>query len=157
LRRWPTRVVARIFAIMLIAMSAAALAAPTPERFDGRTWGQLSGAPPRPAIVVFSTTDCAHCPAVIRKLASGKSRYSADLFAVVMDGGPSIAGKTPYRLADRVFVFDGNEQALRYSVNPDWRGVTPYIALLAPGRPVKYLVGPPAERDLQAFFASRKQ
>ena len=155
MRRWPNKFVARMLAFLLPAFSAAAVAAPVIERFDGQTWAQLSGAPARPAIVVFSTTDCAHCPAVIRKLASGKSRYASNLslFAVVMDGGKDIAGKTPYRLADRLFVFEGNEQALRYSVNPDWRGVTPYIALLAPGRHVKYVIGPPSDRELRAFFA----
>ena len=155
MRSWRIEPAAWMYAVMLSAFSAAAFAAPTLERFDGRTWGQLSGAPARPAIVVFSTTDCAHCPDVIRRLASGKSRYAANLslFAVVMDGGPDIIAKTPYRLADRLFVFDGNEQALRHSVNPDWRGVTPYIALLAPGKHVKYLVGPPADSELRAFFA----
>ena len=155
MKRWPTEFVVRMFAVMLPVFAAAAAAAPTIERFDGRTWAELSAAPARPAIVVFSTTDCAHCPAVIRKLASEKSRYatSLSLIAVVMDGGKDIAGKNPYRLADRLFVFEGNEQALRYSVNPDWRGVTPYIALLTPGQHVKYMVGPPADRELRTFFA----
>lgn len=139
----------------MLCMSAGVVAAPKAEAFEASSWESLSHNPGRPAIVVFSTTDCVHCPAVIRSLARDKSHHPGNpgLIAVVMDGGPDIAGKSPYNLADRVFVFGKNPQALRYSVNPEWRGLTPYIALLSPNRPVKYLVGPPAERDIRAFFA----
>ena len=144
-----------MFALLMLFMSAGVDAAPKAELFEAASWERLSHDPGHPAIVVLSTTDCVHCPGVIRSLAREKSRYPGNprLIAVVMDGGLDIVGKSPYNLAERVFVFGKNPQALRYSVNPDWRGVTPYIALLSPYRPIQYLVGPPAERDIRAFFA----
>lgn len=141
-------------AAVWLLVSGAAIARPAAvEIFDAKTWPQLSGSVKEPSIVVFSTTDCVHCPALIRKLAKEKSRYGKNvkLFAVVMDGNSGVKGKAPYDLADRLFIFEGNDQAIRFSVNPDWRGVTPYTALLSPGKSPRYVIGTPAEKDLQAM------
>jgi thiol-disulfide isomerase/thioredoxin len=128
---------------------------PSAEPFDGQTWSRLAVETRQRAIVVFSATYCVHCPAVIQKLAKEKMKYGKNvvLVAVVMDGTSEIRGKPPYDKVDRLFVFNGHEPAIRYSVNPDWRGVTPYTVLLSPERAPHYIAGPPSEKDLQQFFA----
>lgn len=149
------RLIKLAMAFLLIAQHAIASPPGKVEIFDVQTWQKFTVATNEPAIVVFSATYCVHCPAVIQKLAKDKLRYGKNvkLVAVVMDGDTGIRTKSPYVLTDRVFIFEGNEQAIRYSVNPDWRGVTPYTVLLAPGKAPKYISGPPAEKDLLALSA----
>jgi len=141
---------------VLLAISAFAHARPPAkvELFDQKTWPAITATQKEPAIVIFSATYCVHCPAVIEKLANDKAKYGnkVSLIGVVMDGHPSLKTKPPYNLVDRLFVFEGNEQAVRYTVNPDWRGVTPYTVLLSPGKAPRYIAGPPSEQDLQQFL-----
>ena len=66
------------------------------------------------------------------------------LSVVVMDGASQLEYllSTPhYLLADRLFVFDGQSSAIRYGINPSWRGLTPYVALLSGKGEVKYSLG----------------
>lgn len=136
----------------------AATAAPkTVEPFDASSWKQLTGSLQQPAAVVFTTTDCVYCPAAIQSLAGEihKHKSRASLIAVVMDSSAAELTRDPhYRPADRLFAFEGQLAALRYSVNPEWRGMTPYVALLAPGRPVTWVLGRPSIAQVEAWLAS---
>lgn len=131
------------------------------QPFDGRTWKSLlDGA--RPAAVVFTTTDCEYCPAVIEQLRRVIDALPAPrpaLHVVVTDTAniaAAPAASVPYRLADVRHVFAGNELAVRHAVDPRWRGETPYVALLpATGEPVMTL-GPPGPEALVTLGRAAK-
>jgi hypothetical protein len=146
---------ARLAAMLcLTAAVDSAAAAPTRvEAFNPQSWQALQAGLKTPAIVVFSTTDCAHCPAVLSQLAQSPLRRRAQLIAVVMDLAPGEAdadllGNAHYQMADRLMAFDGQAPALRYSVNKSWRGVTPYLLLFKPGAPPQWITGPPSDAQL---------
>jgi hypothetical protein len=134
----------------------------TPQRvesFETGTWSQLLAGLPRPAVVVFSTTYCAVCPETFSKLAETieARRLKASLIIVVMDGeGHAELLRDPhYQHADQLFVFRGQEAALRHAVNARWRGATPFVALLPKDRAPVFVTGMPASRDLNAWAAAK--
>lgn len=147
-----------------MGVTKGAAAAPAPlvvQGFDAQRWAALLREP-GPALVVFTSTDCAHCPQAIDRL----TRHQRDerragrpvprLDVVVLDGRDepeALASETHYRQADRLFAVDGQAARLRHAVNPAWFGQTPYVALLgsAPtdGRPApRFVSGTPSDRDL---------
>lgn len=140
------------------------------ERFTPTTWRQWQATLSRPTAVVFTTTDCAYCPAVVAALrsalAEGRLRAAgAELAAVVMDVAPgaddaALLADAHYRPADRLLAFDGPAGALRHAVEPRWRGVTPAVALLAPGLAPRWIVGTPNQAQLadwaRALDAARR-
>lgn len=155
----------RTRALLLVGLllPAAGFSAPkNVEAFVQPTWAQLAKPQAGPSAVVFTTTDCAFCPDVIDSLAKSirpRGRAGARLVVVVMDG----AGKSRdllrnahYRKADRLFAFEGNELALRHAVNPEWRGLTPYVALVAPSGAVQFVTGPPSLQEVQALLDGRQ-
>ena len=148
--------------LMLVAGAlacACVLAAPTRvESFDPTAWAKLHGPSAKPAVVVFTTTDCAYCPAVIDSLAREirQRRLDASLIAVVSNAAPGEADATlladaHYRPADRLFAFAGPERVLRHAVNPQWRGITPYVGFVAPSGEVRWVLGPPSDGDVQSW------
>ncbi len=146
---------ARLTAMLCLAVTVhSAAAAPSRvEAFNLQSWQALQTGLKTPAIVVFSTTDCAHCPAVLSQLAQSPLRRRAQLIAVVMDLAPgeadaALLGNAHYQLADRLMAFDGQAPALRYGVNKSWRGVTPYLLLFKPGTPPQWVTGPPSDAQL---------
>lgn len=158
----PGRCVRRMCLVVLsgalLASAAAAVAAPAAVlAFGAGTWSELSNSPRRPLAVVFSTTDCTHCPAVIDSLAQEirNSRSKVRLAVVVMDGAgqeETLRADRHYRNANVLYAFAGDAMALRFTVNPDWRGLTPYVALIpATGAP-RFHAGPPPPDVLRAFL-----
>lgn len=150
-------------ALLLASVTLAVQAAPprAVEAFDSSTWPALQGGLQRPAAVVFTTTDCAHCPAVIQGLARAlqQRHLPARLMVVVMDQAPgeddaALLADAHYQPADRLLAFDGQAAALRHGVNPQWRGVTPYVALLAPKAPALAVTGSPSPSDLDTWVRS---
>lgn len=146
-----------------IRTPAASAAAPARrvEPFDLSTWPQLARTSQRPTVVVFSTTDCSHCPAVLKDLHAHRARQKlqAPLVAVVMDVAPGgddagLLANPHYASAQRLLAFDGQPAALRHAVNPSWRGVTPYVALLRPGAAPTFALGMPSEAQLRAWAAA---
>lgn len=144
--------------IGLLVLSSGALAAPGGvQAFGVDTWSNLQRSAVRAQAVVFTTTECVHCPAVIDRLAAalGKAPRRVGLAVVVMDGREqqaALLGDRHYRLADRLYAFDGDALALRYRVNPEWRGLTPYVVLLPANGPARYFNGAPPAAALQAFL-----
>jgi hypothetical protein len=142
---------------VLLACEAPTFAAPaTVQQFDSQTWLSVQRSRNRPQAVVFSTTDCSHCPAAISKIAAAldKSPSKPRLAVVVMDGqGQEFTLRTDkhYRVADALYVFDGDAVHLRYGVNPDWRGLTPYVVLLPTSGAPRYFNGVPPAEALRAF------
>jgi len=125
------------------------------ERFDDAAWQRLQQELPRPAAIVFAATYCANCPTVLEKLSSilRERGIETDVVAVVIDEADEreLLNSKHYRHASRLFLFDGNEASLRYRVDPRWRGVTPYVALLpAQGQP-QFVAGVPDDAQLAAW------
>lgn len=139
-----------------VSWAACALAAPI-EDFDATTWGQWQKTLPRPAIVVFSTTYCATCPDVMASLAASvkDSGGRVPIVVVIMDadGKRARAHAAHFGVADRIFAFRGQEAALRYSVDPRWRGVTPYVALFGKAGAPTFATGQPSAAQLQPLLA----
>ncbi len=151
-----------LLSLSLLGGALTASAAPQQlEVFNAAAWGQLQAGLKTPAIVVFSSTDCVHCPAVLKDLAAQRQEMKTQLIAVVMDQEPgsddaALLTNPHYRMADRLLAFDGQGQVLRYAVNPQWRGMTPYVALLRPGAAPQFVMGPPSPADLQAWRRQTK-
>ena len=154
----------RMLCVLLVAAALMpAHAAPrTVEVFDRPAWPALQAGLTAPAIVVFTATYCAHCPAVIAQLARDKGRLqpSAQLIAVVIDATPGdddarLLRDPHHRPVDRLFAFQGQAAALRHAVDPSWRGITPYVAFLHPGEAPRWVTGPPSAQDLAAWARKR--
>lgn len=147
-----------LFGALLTAVMQALAAPQAVLPFTARTWADLEQAATRPMVVVFSTTDCAHCPKVIDDLADaiGKSHSRIRLVVVVMDGagkGKALHADPHYRKAKELYVFADDDMKLRYSINRDWRGLTPYVALIPPDGAPSFHVGYPSSDALPAFLA----
>lgn len=146
------RISALLVAALLALGAASGRAAPTVQALDGAGWRELAAQPRGPQIVVFSASYCVHCPGVIRALLRDRARYGKGIAVVtVLMDGPPAAVKPPYDRVDRLYAV-ADEQAVRHAVNPEWRGLTPYVVLLAPGRPARHRVGAPDAADLRAAF-----
>ncbi len=147
--------------ILLTCATIQAQAAAKIETFDSHTWSRMQKELPRPAAVIFSTTDCSHCPAIIAAMAEQLTarKPQVPLIVVVMDGdGQSNLLQEPhYQPANRLFIFKGQTAALQYSVNPNWRGVTPYVALLPHVGEMKLVLGKPSEEEMETWLDLSKK
>jgi len=151
----------RIALALLVALPACAVAAPAGwESFTPGTWKSWTGPGSTAAAVVFTTTDCEHCPAVIAELRQhiqSMPQPRPVLRVVVTDAGNLTAGTAGarwYAMADERRVFEGNELAVRYAISPRWRGETPFVALLSPRTVPRLVTGHPAAPDLAAWGSS---
>jgi len=145
---------------LAISVSMPAVAQPLsvvskPMGFDQGSWQSLLNSGKRLA-VVFTSVHCVHCPGLVADLfRHRKERQQAYQIVVVMtDGGPADLARSPYREADAGYFFRGNTQALRYSVNPDWRGVTPYVALISPQGGAAFFAGSPPQSEVSRWGGS---
>ena len=150
---------ALLIALLLSLSSLSAQAAPGKvEIFDGKTWQRMQKELPRPSAVVFSTTDCGHCPGVITALAEqiSQRKMAIPLVVVVMDGEgqDDLLQEPHYQNASRLFIFHGQTAALQYGINPNWRGITPYVALLPRVGETKLVLGKPTEPEIKRWLAS---
>lgn len=157
-RRAALAVLAALAAAVAVPTAAAAAPPPRVEPFDAEVWSRLQATLPRPAVVVFTTTTCATCPEVFEGLRRTlrERRLAAPLVAVVLDGDALGRGRHDAHLrdADRVFAFRGREAALRWAVDPAWRGVTPYVALLGADGSTRFGAGTPPPERLDAWAAT---
>jgi hypothetical protein len=148
--------------VMAACLPCVAIGAPVAVKdFDKATWTQMTTLLPKPCVVVFTTTDCSFCPAVIDALArelrqKGKARTG--LFVVVMDGAgqaDALLANAHYRRADGLYAFSGQDLALRYSVNPEWRGLTPYVAMLPRNGTPRFVTGQPSPAEINSLLAAQ--
>ena len=149
----------RLFALCALVFLTAlpAGAAVSVQPFTRTGWTDLQQAESGRAVVVFSSTDCAHCPGVIRTLAGEIARAGRPvrLHVVVLDGAGQEAhlqDDPVYRLAHRLHVVTDEELPVRHAVNPAWHGLTPYVVFLVPGRTPAYHLGLPPATVRQRFF-----
>ena len=148
-----------VWLLGLVACGSAMAAPPAATRsFERGTWQSLKKELPRPGIVVFTTTDCAYCPDVIESVAADlkQSKSRATLAVVVMDGASQPASwlaEAHYRKADRLYVFNGQASALRYGIDPKWRGMTPYLALFGRSGEPQFVVGKPSPAEMAALLS----
>src|SRR5574343_474378 len=149
----------RLFALCALMLLTAlpAGAAVSVQPFTRTGWADLQQAENGRAVVVFSSTDCAHCPGVIRTLAGEIARAGRPvrLYVVVLAGAGQEAhlqDDPVYRLAHRLHVVTDEELPVRHAVNPAWHGLTPYIVLLTPGSLPAYHLGLPTVTVRQHFF-----
>jgi hypothetical protein len=140
-----------------LVLSGAVAAPRAVEPFDADTWARMQERLPRPAAVVFTATYCANCPAVIGRYAEalGKRGLEREVVAVVIDEASSetLLSSDHYRSASQLFAFEGDETRLRYGVDPRWRGVTPYTALLGKGDEVIFVAGMPSDEQIESWLA----
>ena len=144
-------------ALLLPGVGPATAAPATVENFDKASWGRLLAQEKRPAIVVFSSVTCTHCPGAIARLGAKRAAASSAtrLYVVSMDGEDDAAllRDPHYAPADRLFAFRGNPQALQFAVNPDWRGMTPYVAFIDGKGRASFVLGEPKDKALAGWLA----
>ena len=152
--KYPAGWLLGLIALCGLLLVGSVAAAPAGTRvFDKTTWQKLKKELPRPGVVVFTTTDCAYCPDVIEKLSSElkKSKSKATLAVVVMDGATqpeSWLKDAHYRKADSLYIFEGQANALRFGIDPRWRGMTPYLAMFGRTGDPKFVVGTPSRAEI---------
>ncbi len=133
-----------------------AMAAPAVESFDKATWPALLRTTKQPAIVVFTSVTCTHCPGAIASLARQRAAQASrtPLWVVSMDADDdaSLLRDAHYAPADRLYAFRGNPQALQFSVNPDWRGMTPYVAFVDGKGGATFVLGEPKAAVLAGWL-----
>jgi thiol-disulfide isomerase/thioredoxin len=147
----------RTIALFICCTPMLVAAAPTKvERFDTKTWAQLQKDLPRPSVVVFTATYCSNCPALIDRIAQklAKQGLKQNIVAVVVDEATpqELLASHHYQAVSKLFAFDGNEATLRYAVDPRWRGVTPYVALLSATDKVMFVAGTPSDAQFEAWL-----
>lgn len=115
--------------------------------FDVDVWRAWRTERGRPRVVMFSTTFCAHCPALAEALADrlASMRSRAELHVIIMDREPDARHRALYSRARSLHVFDDQPQKIRHAIDPGWRGATPFVVLLdgAGGSPRLSLGAPP--------------
>lgn len=156
LRRW---LASTSLALASCAAFGIAQAAPARvESFDSKTWAALRTQAKEPLLVVFTTTWCSVCPETFDSLAKaiGAGTVKARPIGVVMDRAPgeedpALLSNAHYRQTTRLFAFDGQEAALRHTVDPNWRSITPYVVYLAPGQAPRSKLGTPSAAELAAW------
>ncbi len=126
------------------------------EPFGADSWSRLQRELPRPAAVIFTTTDCAYCPDAVEQMAQAlhARQPRVPLLVVVMDGEgkPDILRDPHYKKVDRLFAFAGEAAPLQYQINPKWRGITPYVALFGAQGAPRLITGRPQAADLQQWL-----
>jgi len=145
----------------LVLLCTQVFAAPTKvETFDKSTWSALLSDRRQPVMIVFSSVSCTHCPGAIKRLAARRaaSRSATRLYVVLMDSEDYMAAlsSSQQRLAVRLFSFRGRTQPLKYVVNPDWRGMTPYIVYVDGKGGARFVLGEPDERTLASWLKGKQ-
>lgn len=152
----------RRLALLLVLICPLAFATSSQvQSFTAATWDELLATRNGPLVVVFSTTDCTHCPKAIDQIAAtlGRKGRRARLAVVVMDGAEQegVWQSEPwYRRADHLYAFDGSAAAIRHRVNPAWRGITPYVVLLPATGVPQFFNGAPPAATLRNFLATEQ-
>ncbi len=142
--------------LLLLLMQSSFAASSFVEPFEQTTWRSLVGKQKQPALVVFTSVTCMHCPAAIKRLASKRSVIAAHvpLYVVSMDAESNAAllEDSHYAPADRLFLFRGRSQVLQFSVNPEWRGMTPYVGFIDSRGGVSFSLGEPKDALLSDWL-----
>lgn len=125
------------------------------EPFDTATMAAWRSTVTRPTWVVFTATWCAVCPAVVAEMNQVARQHPRKplVWAVVIDVAPGeddarLLSRDYLRQSDRLLAFDGIPTAIRYTVDPAWRGSVPHVALMDKGSAPRLFSGRPPMADL---------
>ncbi len=151
------RLMSKICASLLLVLMQSSFAAPSlVEPFDQATWRTLVSKQDQPALVIFTAVACIHCPAAIKRLAVKRSAIAPHIPLVVVsmdaDSNAVLLQDPHYAPADRLFLFRGRSQALQFSVNPEWRGMTPYVGFIDSRGGVRFSLGEPRDALLSEWL-----
>jgi len=151
------RLMSKIFASLLLLLMQSSFAAPSlVEPFDQSTWRSLTNKQEQPALVIFTSVTCIHCPAAIKRLATKRSAIAPHIPLLVVsmdaDSNAVLLQDPHYAPADRLFLFRGRSQALQFSVNPEWRGMTPYVSFIDSRGGVRFSLGEPRDALLSEWL-----
>jgi hypothetical protein len=147
----------KIFASLLLLLMQSSFAAPSlVEPFDQSTWRSLTNKQEQPGLVIFTSVTCIHCPAAIKRLATKRSAIAPHIPLLVVsmdaDSNAVLLQDPHYAPADRLFLFRGRSQALQFSVNPEWRGMTPYVSFIDSRGGVRFSLGEPRDALLSEWL-----
>ena len=143
---------------IFLAITSSVMAVPkTVEPFDEKIWSGLLTEAGMPAIIIFSSLQCTHCPGLIDKISARiqQNKSATRLYVVSIDGNDDAAElieDAHYMKAHRLFVFAGSGQKIQYAVNVDWRGMTPYVAYLGGKGKAEFILGEPKEAMLRRWL-----
>ena len=149
---------ALVMTALCLVSTAPAMSPPSQlEPFEVGTFSQWRSSLKRPTWVVFTATWCATCPAVVSDLIRAARQHPQQpvVWAVLIDVAPGEedarfwSRHAHLRGADRVLGFEGIPQAIRYAVDPGWRGTVPHVALLEPGGRMALFSGQPPASALK--------
>ena len=151
------RLMSKICASLLLVLMQSSFAAPSlVEPFDQTTWRSLISKQQLPALVIFTSVTCIHCPAAIKRLATKRSAIASHIPLVVVsmdaESNAALLQDPHYASADRLFLFRGRSQALQFSVNPEWRGMTPYVGFIDSRGGVRFSLGEPRDALLSEWL-----
>ena len=151
------RLMSKICASLLLVLMQSSFAAPSlVEPFDQTTWRSLISKQQQPALVIFTSVTCIHCPAAIKRLATKRSAIASQIPLVVVsmdaESNAALLQDPHYASADRLFLFRGRSQALQFSVNPEWRGMTPYVGFIDIRGGVRFSLGEPRDALLSEWL-----
>ncbi len=154
------RLMWKIFAsLSLLLMQSSYAATSLVEPFDQATWRSLIGKQEQPALVIFTSVTCMHCPAAIKRLAAKRSAIASHvpLYVVSIDGesNATLLQDPHYAPADRLFLFRGRSQVLQFSVNPEWRGMTPYVGYIDSRGDARFSLGEPKDALLSEWLRAK--
>ena len=93
---------------------------------------------------------------VAAKRKAAVSRTRLVVVSIDADDDAALLADPHYAPADRLFAFRGNPQALQFAVNPDWRGMTPYVAYVDGKGGVRFVLGEPDDRTLAVWLQGKK-
>jgi len=157
-----------LLAALTICLSSLAASAHSSEQHGGasrafavkpfteRTWDTLLKAGPRPSAYMFTTTYCSACPAVFQEIldATKKSKATPELIVVLMDaeGSSALRHALHFKGMTQLFSFDGYEPAIRATIDPAWRNITPYVVLVDRNGMVQRGVGSPTAQAFRQWL-----
>jgi hypothetical protein len=145
--------------LLLVLMQSIVSAASLVEPFDQSTWRSLTHKQEQAALVIFTSVTCIHCPAAIKRLAAKRSAIAPHIPLVVVsmdaENNAALLQDAHYAPADRLFLFRGRSQALQFSVNPEWRGMTPYVGFIDRRGAVHFSLGEPRDDLLSEWLRSQ--
>ena len=151
------RLMSKIFASLLLFVIQSSFAAPSlVEPFDQATWRTFVSKQEQPALVVFTSVTCIHCPGAIKRLAAKRNAIAPHIPLVVVstdaESNAALLQDPHYAPADRLFLFRGRSQVLQFSVNPEWRGMTPYVGFIDSRGGVRFSLGEPRDAVLSEWL-----
>jgi hypothetical protein len=126
------------------------------QAFNEGTWASLLKTGPRPAAYMFTTSYCSACPAVFQEVrdATKNSKLRPELIVVLMDveGNNALRHAAHFKGMTQLFSFDGYEPAIRSTIDPTWRNITPFVVLIDRQGAIQKSVGSPSPQSLQRWL-----